>query len=364
MLLKKLSILLLLCVFSLGLRAQEKTLNVVIAGLDHVMVAEVLNSYRNGDINILGIAEPDANLAESYRRVYNFPTNIIYTNLVDVLKNTKPDVILAYNVTAEHVKVVEVAAPLGIPAFLEKPLSLNNKDADRISSLAKKYKIKVLTNYINFWYPGNQEVYKKVKEERKIGAIVKMAAIDGNVGPGKMGVSRAFLSWLTDPSKSGGGVLYDLGCYGANLITWLMDGEMPVSVTAETRQLNPGVYPKVENDLSISLEYKKVSGMIKSSWNLDGDFDSFEVVGDSGSIQSSGKQMVKASRGVSTENDIYKAADLNDFKSNYLGYIAAALKNTDESENELSSLRNNIVVMKILVAAKESAKTGEKVYLK
>ena len=92
MLLKKLSILLLLCVFSLGLRAQEKTLNVVIAGLDHVMVAEVLNSYRNGDINILGIAEPDANLAESYRRVYNFPTNIIYTNLVDVLKNTKPDV--------------------------------------------------------------------------------------------------------------------------------------------------------------------------------------------------------------------------------------------------------------------------------
>ena len=45
--------------------------------------------------------------------------------------------------------------------------------------------------------------------------------------------------WLTDPVRNGAGALYDFGCYGANLMTWLMDNARPLSVTAVTQRIKP-----------------------------------------------------------------------------------------------------------------------------
>ena len=43
----------------------------------------------------------------------------------------------------------------------------------------------------------------------------------------------------------------DFGCYGANLATWLMEGEEPLTVTAVTQQFKPETYPKVEDEATI-----------------------------------------------------------------------------------------------------------------
>ena len=37
----------------------------------------------------------------------------------------------------------------------------------------------------------------------------------GHRGPIEVGCSAAFLNWLTDSTKNGGGALIDFGCYGA-----------------------------------------------------------------------------------------------------------------------------------------------------
>ena len=47
-----------------------------------------------------------------------------------------------------------------------------------------------------------------------------------------------------------------------------------------------------------------------------------------------------------------------------LNYLAAALKSEVQEKNDLSSLENNLIVVKILEAAKESSKTGKRVVLK
>jgi len=50
-----------------------------------------------------------------------------------------------------------------------------------------------------------------------------------------------FLAWLSDPKLNGAGALFDFGCYGADLATWLMDGRRPVSVTAgDAAKSSPG----------------------------------------------------------------------------------------------------------------------------
>jgi predicted dehydrogenase len=47
----------------------------------------------------------------------------------------------------------------------------------------------------------------------------------------------------------------------------------------------------------------------------------------------------------------------------YLSYISAVLKGDANIANDLSSLENNLIVVRILEAARQSAATGKKVVL-
>jgi predicted dehydrogenase len=58
---------------------------------------------------------------------------------------------------------------------------------------------------------------------------------DGHRGPKEIGCPPEFLQWLTDPMLNGGGALTDFGCYHADLMTWLMQGQRPTSVFAVTQ---------------------------------------------------------------------------------------------------------------------------------
>ena len=182
----------------LSVDAQQK-LNVAIAGLSHDHVYLIMNSYQKAEVNIIGIAESNPELVTRFKSRYKIPDNVFYNNLTDLLKDKKPDVVLAYNAISDHLAVVEAAAPLGISVMVEKPLAVSVKQAERMAELARQYKIQVLTNYETTWYPSNQEIYKNVKESNSIGALRKIIVHDGHQGPKEIGVSKEFLSWLTDP---------------------------------------------------------------------------------------------------------------------------------------------------------------------
>jgi predicted dehydrogenase len=95
--------------------------------------------------------------------------------------------------------------------------------ARAMEASAKKGGIHVLVNYETTWYPANHEAFSLVHERHAIGEVRKIVVHDGHQGPKEIGCSPAFLEWLTDPVLNGGGALTDFGCYGANLITWLME---------------------------------------------------------------------------------------------------------------------------------------------
>ena len=52
--------------------------------------------------------------------------------------------------------------------------------------------------------------------------------MDGHNGPSEIHVQPEFFAWLSDPVKNGAGALFDFGCYGANLMTWMMDNQPPL----------------------------------------------------------------------------------------------------------------------------------------
>jgi len=136
------------------------------------------------------------------------------------LKHVKPDAVLAYNPTDEHILVAETCLPLKIPVMVEKPLATTLSDAKRIAFLSKQFATPFLVNYETTWYKSNQQL-KQLVDKGEIGKITRILVKDGHEGPKEIGCSNYFLDWLTDPKKNGGGAVMDFGCYGANLMTWL-----------------------------------------------------------------------------------------------------------------------------------------------
>jgi predicted dehydrogenase len=243
--------------------------------------------------------------------------------------------------------------------MVEKPLATTVQQATRMKALVDQYHIHLLTNYETTWYASNQQVYKMVYDQDKIGDIRKMVVHDGHQGPKEIGCSPDFLKWLTDPVKNGGGALMDFGCYGANLMTWLMKGKSPISVTAITRHYKPDVYPKVDDDATILLEYPGAVGQIEASWNWPFGIKDLEVFGVKGYLHAlNGNELQER-----MENS-YDPVKLSppEYTDN-LTYLADVLNGKIHPENDLSSLENNLIVVRILEAAKRSAREGKKIVL-
>jgi predicted dehydrogenase len=219
----------------------------------------------------------------------------------------------------------------------------------------------VLVNYETTWYPSHGAIWKLVKEQRALGDIRKMVALDGHSGPKAINVQPEFLAWLSDPVKNGAGALYDFGCYGANLMTWLMDNERPLAVTAVTQQLQPDVYPRVDDEATILVEYPRAQGIIQASWNWPFNRKDLEVYGVHGQAIATGGSGLRVS--LPKEKDRAVAPEpLPIDERDSISHLKAVVRG-HRKPNALSSLENNLIATEILEAARDSARTRQRVIL-
>lgn len=360
--LNRLIIIVMMGLFFNAAQAQRKltVLNVCVVGFNHDHIYNILNSYKKGEVNIIGIAEPNKILWNKYGHEFKLPDSLYFDDINKMLAARKPDAVLGYNEVGKHVDIVRACAPKGIPVMVEKPLAANLKQANEIADLVKKYRIKVLTNYETTWYASYQDVYNNIAKD-SIGAIRKMVVHDGHQGPQEIGCSKEFLAWLTDPELNGAGALNDFGCYGADLMTWLMHGQKPLAVTAVTRHYKPDVYPNVDDDATIILEYQGCTGLIEASWNWPYSIKDMEIFGQTGYIHAlDGTNIFTRMRENKTSNK--KAAPLAAPINNPMLYLRAVLQNKIANDDQ-SSLRYNMIVMQILDAAKRSARENRRITL-
>ena len=343
----------------------QKNLRIGVAGLTHTHVHWIFQSAKQGGFEIVGIAEPNRELAQRYADQYGFSMELVYPTLNEMLDRTTPEAITAFNSIFEHLEVVETCAPRGIHVMVEKPLAVSLEHAQKMQALANKYGIHLLTNYETTWYPTMAETYRLVQEENSLGTITKMVVHDGHAGPKAIGVNKEFLEWLTDPKLNGGGALTDFGCYGANLATWLLKGEKPLSVTAVTQHLQPQVYPKVEDEATVILEYPARQVIIQASWNWPINRKDMEVYGTKGMLIAKDRlQMVYQLTNMKQDTTI-QVSPLQHPYNDPFRYLAAVIrKEIKVSPTDLSALPLNIIVVEILDAARKSAQTGKKIYIK
>jgi predicted dehydrogenase len=352
--------------WAVTLFAQEDPLKVGVAGLHHGHVPWVLEANRRPDLVIVGIAEPDRNLAERYARRFGFSMDIVFETIEEMLEETRPEAVTGFGSTYQHLEIVRRCAPRGIHVMVEKPLAVSLAHAQEMARLAREHKIHLLTNYETTWYPSAEKAYQLL-HGGQIGDVRKMILRYGHRGPKKIGVGPEFLSWLIDPELNGGGALMDFGCYGANLSTWLMRGQRPVSVTAVTQQFNPTDNPKVEDEATIILAYPHCQTIIEASWNWPIGRKDMEIYGLTGALfADDGKRLrIRMAEGYDgfSESAMELSSREKPLDDPFTMLIAVVRGKVTLAPHDPSSLENNLIVMEILQAAKESAASGKTILL-
>jgi predicted dehydrogenase len=342
----------------------EKPVKIGIAGLSHSHVVPLLRDLNRQDIEIVGIAEHDTALSNRYAHRFGIDKRLIFQTLDEMLDQTQPQGVVTFTSIFDHLEVVKACAHRGIHVMVEKPLAVSTKHAGLMKKLADKHGIMVLTNYETTWYPANYEGYNMISGG-ELGELRKVIVYDGHKGPQEINVNSEFLAWLTDPVLNGGGAVTDFGCYGANLITWILKGRKPDYVFASLKQYKPEIYPRVDDDATILLSYPQMEGIINASWNWPFNRKDMHVYGSTGYIFIDDAETIRY-RLDEKSQEKSKVVSLHSSPFNDpFSYFAAAIKGeTVIHPTDLSSLELNLTVVEILEAAAKSSRTGKKISMK
>jgi predicted dehydrogenase len=338
---------------------------VAVVGLEHGHVDGFLEALRQNyfnEVQLVAVSDPDQALLAKYQKKFGWPDYLLFHSEAEMIEKIKPQAILVYTSVAGHRPAIEIAAQHGVSVMVEKPLTISMDDARAIRATAEAHHIQVMVNYETTWYPSNHAAYDEVRNGN-LGPIRRVVVHDGHQGPAEIGVQPEFLKWLTDPGQNGAGAMYDFGCYGADLVTWLMHGEAPLTVTAVANHDKPDKYPRVDDDATIVLQYPHAQAVLMASWNWPFGRKDMEVYGATGYAITVGSDHLRTRREHDSEEQTQGAGSLPDAEKDSISYLRAVLNGKITPRGDLTSLDTNMVVMQILDAARESVRTGRTVHL-
>lgn len=354
-------LLLAFCFLDVGLAEEKERVRVVVVGMTHGHVNGFLRREYQDQLEVVGFYESKPRVVKKYSDRYDIDSELFYSDLEVLLDETKPQAAWVFTSTFEHLRAVEECAPRGVHAIVEKPLAVDMESALRMAELSKAHGVHVLTNLETTWYRSLGEAYRIAVEEEQLGKITKIVGHFGHAGP--IRVPPEFFEWLTDPVLNGGGASADFGCYGENIITWMLGNQRPLAVTAVFQTNKPETYPKVDDTATYVIEYPGVKGIVQASWDWTFPRKDVHIYGRSGILRT-----IDATRydiRIKRREDpiLVEAPDLPEPYGRSVAYYAAVIRGEIDAAGSLSSLENNLIATEIMEAGRESAKTGKRVLL-
>jgi predicted dehydrogenase len=134
-------------------------------------------------------------------------------------------------------------------------------------------------------------------------------------------------------------------------------------VTAVVNHDKPEIYPKVDDDSTIVLEYPKAQAVIQGSWNWPFSRKDMEVYGATGYVITVANDGLRTRLKHDSTEKTSTAPPLPANESTSLTYLVAVMRGQIAAKGDLSALDTNVVAMQILDAARTSARTGKTVRL-
>ena len=281
------------------------------------------------------ICDTNKERAKEYGEKYSVK---YYNNIDEIIQSEEFDGAFVVTPTSTHTEIAVKLLQEKKHVFVEKPLTYNSEDGDKLAKLANKNKVILTCGYIERFNPAVNYVKGLVKN-KKYGDLIMLEFHRENRAP----------LHIKDV-----GIIYDTSVHDIDTANWLF-GEMPNVVFARSGQINH----EHEDFASIMLGYKdnKVA-IISSNWITPKKLRTFNAVCTDAIISSDFyTQEVKVERNYETftpENE-KKEPLLLEIQS-FLGAI--------EGKNEIIvSAQQAVNVTKIAEAALLSSKQGVPIYL-
>lgn len=147
-----------------------------------------------------------------------------YEDFDEIKYNKDVDIVYIVLPNAMHAEFAIRAATAGKHVIVEKPLSVNVADCERIIATCKKNRVKLSIGYRLHFEPYNQEMMR-LGQNQLMGKVTRIIAHDSmEIGERNQ--------WRLDGKLSGGGPLMNNGIYCVQAAQFIT-GELPISVEAE-----------------------------------------------------------------------------------------------------------------------------------
>jgi predicted dehydrogenase len=140
-----------------------------------------------------------------------------------------------------------------------------------------------------------------------------------------------------------------------------MQNERPRAVTAVLQRFKPSVYPRVDDEATILVEYAAAQAIIQASWNWPFNRKDFEVYTERSYAISTGPDGLRV-RLPDKAEEARTPDVLPEDERDPVSYLAAVVRGRIRPSGR-SSLENNLIVTQILSAARESAESGRRIVL-
>ena len=173
----------------------------------------VRNLLAQPNCRLKWVAEPSQE-----RRQYieaNFPQTCATRDWETVLSDKEVDALVIATPAATHAELVIHALNAGKHVLVEKPLAMSTDDADRIVELAAATRRTVMVGH-TFLYNNAVHRIKRMKDAGELGDLNYVYSQRLNLGQIRSDVN----AW------------WNLAPHDISILLYLMDGELPVSVTA------------------------------------------------------------------------------------------------------------------------------------
>jgi predicted dehydrogenase len=346
-----------------------KTINAALASFGmsgEIFHAPLLNTHKG--FNIFKILERTKNRSHD-----RYPSANIVRSYIEILTDDKVDLIIVNTPDKYHHEMALQAIKAGKHVIVEKPFTLNVKEANELISLSKKTG-KLLSVFQNRRWDGDFMTVKKIINEGLLGRLVEYEAHFDRY--------RNYLqkeSWK-EQAASGSGTIYNLGSHLIDQALVLFG--LPEAVFADIRSLRSGA--EVDDAFTLLLKYPEIKVTLKVSYLVREPGPKFSLHGTHGSFLKwgtdpqeddlkSGKQPGSSGWGketediwgkLNTETDGYKYnGKYETLPGNYLAYYDDIYDAIINNRKPAVTAEQGRDVIRVIEAAKESNATRKEVEL-
>jgi myo-inositol 2-dehydrogenase/D-chiro-inositol 1-dehydrogenase len=233
--------------------------------------AEALRRVPNA--RLVAVASPTAAHAQAFAARFEVPR--WFTDHETLLRDGGVDLITVACPNDLHAPVTLAAADAGVHVICEKPLCLSLREADQMIEACRRAGVMLMYAEELLFAPKYVRA-KHLVEEGGLGRVYLVKQGECHYGPHS--------DWFWDVTRSGGGVLMDMGCHSVEFGRWIYDKARPVSVYAHLGRFAHTERTRGEDQSICLVEYEGGRlAIAENSWARTGGIDDrAELYGDQG----------------------------------------------------------------------------------